>query len=316
MRYLLLAIAGFTFFTGCDPSSKLGKSKSFDSRHLLLRDEGLSQLSYVDMSNPSANWYIPVPAGRDIQLSGNGNVFIGTGQGFEEREIITGRKMYELKSFPGTISARKLKNGNVLLAGLDWQNKKGISLVETDVNGNVQRIINYPEFNYVRLVRETSSGTFMVTANDMIFEGDTNGSVLWKAKIVSAKQPHAWQAIKLSNNKVVVSGGYSGNIQVFAADANLEKTIGGPAEVNPDFYGGFQILSNGHYVVTNWQGHGAGHGGSGIQLLEYAQDGKLAWSWKQDSTKYSSLQGVIILDGLDLKLAHTENDRGVLASFK
>jgi len=30
----------------------------------LLRDEGKSQLSYIDIANPDKNWYVPVPAGR------------------------------------------------------------------------------------------------------------------------------------------------------------------------------------------------------------------------------------------------------------
>ena len=94
------------------------------------------------------------------------------------------------------------------------------------------------------------------------------------------------------------------------------KTITGPVEVNPNFYAGFQILRNGNYVVTNWQGHGADHGGSGIQLLEYSPEGKLVWSWKQDATKYSSLQAVIVLDGLDTNVMHVEDENGVLTPVK
>jgi hypothetical protein len=51
-------------------------------------------------------------------------------------------------------------------------------------------------------------------------------------------------------------------------------------------------------------------------LLEYNPAGKLIWSWRQDPAKYSSLQGVIVLDGLDTNFLHVENDKGMLAPVK
>jgi hypothetical protein len=86
--------------------------------------------------------------------------------------------------------------------------------------------------------------------------------------------------------------------------------------VHPHFYAGFQVLSNGNYVVTNWQGHGPKFGASGVQLLEYTPGGKLVWSWKQDPEKFSSLQGVIVLDGLDISRMHVEDAEGVLSPVK
>lgn len=287
-----------------------------DSRRLLLRDEGLSQLSYVNLKNPQDNWYTQVPAGRDIQLVGGGRVLIGTGTGYEEREIATGNKVYELTTFDSTIAARRLRNGNTLLVGLNWQGKQGIVLVEVDKSGTIQRSIVYPGFNYVRLIRETVSGTFLVTADDTIFEGKADGSIMWKAKITGRDKPHVWQALRLANGQTIASAGFAANFQKFDADGKLLDTISGPASVHPHFYAGFQILANGNLVVTNWQGHGPKFGGSGIQLLEYTQAGKLVWSWKQDSAKFSSLQGVIVLDGLDLNMLHVEDGNGKLAPVK
>lgn len=43
------------------------QKQEYKNRRLLLRDEGLTQLSYVDLANPKNNWYLPVPAGRDLQ---------------------------------------------------------------------------------------------------------------------------------------------------------------------------------------------------------------------------------------------------------
>jgi hypothetical protein len=273
-------------------------------------------MSYVDMANPKNNWYVPVPAGRDLQLIGNNRFLIGTGTGFEEREIKTGNKVSELTSFKGTITARRLRNGNTMLVGLNWQEKEGIVLVEVNNTGGIVRIINYPQFNYARLIRETAANTFLITADTIAFEGDVSGKIIWRANIAYEKRPHAWQAIRLGNGETVVSTGYGGNLQLFDKTGNPIKSISGPSEVNPDFYAGLQVLNNGNFLVTNWQGHGPGNGEKGTQLLEYNSEGKLIWSWKQDPTKYSSIQGVILLDGLDVKKLHVEDGSGKLSPVK
>lgn len=314
---LICTICISLVFAQC-ASQRSGDSRklSYNERRLLLRDEGLSQLSYVDIAHPNANWHVPVPAGRDMQLVGSGRVMIGTGTGYEEREIKTGNKVYELTSFPGTISARRLRNGNTLLAGVNWQGKQGIVLAEVDKSNNIARLIAYPGFNYVRLIRETVTGTFLVTADEIVFEGDTNGNIVWQVTVTGLPKPHAWQALRLGNGQTIVSSGYAKNFQIFTADRKLIDSITGPAEVTPNFYAGFQILTDGNYVVTNWQGHGSAFGANGTQVLEYTPEGKLAWSWKQDATKFSSLQGVIVLNGLDVSMLHTEDVNGRLAAFK
>ncbi len=313
---LLIAMA----FSDCS-SQKSSTSiaqlqNNYTARHFLLRDEGKSQLSYLDISDSNANWYVPIPAGRDIQLVGNGKVLIGTGNGYEEREIATGKKLFELTTFPGTVAARRLRNGNTLLTGVNWQGKQGIVLVEVDSSGTVNRFITYPGFEYVRLVRETPSGNFLVTSNNIVFEGNDAGANVWKVNISGADNPHVWQALRLANGQTLVSAGFSKKMQLFSADGKLVDTISGPAEIKPHFYAGFQILANGNYIVTNWQGHGPTLGTIGTQLLEYSPSGKLVWKWQQDATKYSSLQGVIALDGLDINLLHIEDINGKLAPVK
>lgn len=289
------------------------QSSDRSARRLLLRDEGMSQLSYADLADPKNNWFIPVPPGRDMQLAGNGRVLIGTGNGYEEHEIVSGKKVFELTTFPGTLSAHRLRNGNTLLTGIDWQGKQGIVLAEVDSSGKIKQLIVYPGFTYVRLVRQTKGGNFLIAADDTVFEGNAKGGIVWQAKITGKDKPHAWQALRLANGQTVVSAGYAGNFQIFAADGKLINSFNGPDSVHSVFYAGFQVLPNGNFVVTNWQGHGPNFGASGIQVLEYTPSGNLVWSWKQDAAKYSSLQGVIVLDGLDLNKLHAEDGNGMLA---
>ena len=294
----------------------LDTTANSQQHRLLLRDEGISKLSYVDLDKPEKNWYVSVPAGRDIQLVGKGRVLIGTGTGYEERLIATGEKVAEITSFNGTIAARRLKNGNTLLTLLNWQDKKGIVLLETDATGKIIQTINYPAYPYVRLVRETANGNFLIAIDTAVFEGTPKGEIVWKARIAGPEHPHCWQAIRLSNGNTVVSSGFAANMQVFDKAGKLIDSISGPASVHPYFFGGYQVLKNGNFLVTNWQGHGEGHGGSGVQLLEYSPKGKLIWQWKQDPAKFSSLQGVIVLDGLDPNKMYVENSQGKLEAVK
>jgi len=321
LRQYVLILTGICFlsviFYSCTPQRSIAvKSADLTSRRLLLRDEGLSRLGYVDLANSKNNWFVAVPAGRDMQLIGSGRVLIGTATGYEEREISTGVKVHELNSFNGTIAARRLRNGNTLLVGSNWQGKQGIVLVEVDKQGNSQRLIVYPGFSYVRLVRETVSGTFLITADDIVFEGNAEGAIIWQCKITGRDKPHAWQALRLANGKTIISTGFAANFQFFGADGKLTDTLGGPTAVKPHFYAGFQILENGNLVVTNWQGHGPNFGAIGTQLLEYTPGGQLVWSWQQDAINISSLQGVIVLDGLDVNFLHVEDANGKLAPVK
>jgi len=112
---------------------------------------------------------------------------------------------------------------------------------------------------------------------------------------------HAWKAVRLANGNLLVSAGYGAFLVELDPAGKIVRKFGGkesvPSEVNPFFYAMFQLLSNGHIVLANWQGHGPGFGQSGIQLLEFNIEGEIVWSWSK-ADLISSLQGVLVLDGL------------------
>src|SRR5690349_7578877 len=137
---------------------------------LLLRDEGMSKLSYINTADQKPRWQVEVPPGRDLQLIGQGRVLIGTGNGYEERDITTGQKVNESTAWQGTIAARRLGNGNTMLIGVNWQGKEGIVLVEITSKNEIARTITFPGFTYARLFRPTAKGTYLVTADKVVFE--------------------------------------------------------------------------------------------------------------------------------------------------
>ena len=282
-----------------------------NKRHLLMRDEAQSMVSYAELGNPAAGWHVKAAYGRDMQLVGSGLFMIGTDNGYEERMISTGALVTQRTTFPGTLSAHRIRNGNTILAGVNWQGGTGIVLVEVNSAGVVQRKITYSEFNYVRLVRQTPAGTFLVTADTLVFEGDATGKVLWRAPIAGPAAAHVWQALRIPSGETVVSTGYGASIVILGTDGSLHKTITGPASVMPNQFVGFQILPTGNFIVANWQGH-LGEV-MGVQLLEYNPQGTLVWSYRPNTTTESlSLHHVIVLDGLDLTKLHVDDTTGVL----
>ena len=128
--------------------------------------------------------------------------------------------------------------------------------------------------------------------------------------------------MRVSAERFVVSAGYSASLLVIdTAQGAVVQTIGGKAQpephglrrlLSPNFFSGFQLLPTGEYLIANWQGHGPSHAADGYQVLMYAADGELVWTF--DQTEYprmTSLNNVIALDGLDTSRLHDER-RGVL----
>jgi hypothetical protein len=268
-------------------------------RKLLLRDEGNSAVHYVDLADPSKNWHQTVPTGRDIQLIGGKHFLIGTENGYQERNLSDGSVVKDVTTFAGTLDAHRLHNGNTLLVGLDFHGGKGIVLLEVTPQGMAGRQIEFPG-TYVRLVRESGPDRFLITSDTHVFEGDAQGKVVWDATVVGGPAaPHAWEGLRLASGDVLLAAGYAASLEIFGADQKLKQTITGGDGVEPYFFADVQVLPGGNYVVANWQGHGTGLGGKGLQLVEYDSAGKLVWSWKQDAAFVSSLQGAIVLDGLD-----------------
>jgi hypothetical protein len=126
----------------------------------------------------------------------------------------------------------------------------------------------------------------------------------------SLNAKHVWKVLRMEDGRTVASTGYGKSLVVISPDDEILQVIGGSEQpgndsINPNFYAGFQVLRNGHFVCTNWQAHGSGHGDEGVQILEYDTTGALVWSYKNPNM-YSSVHNIVILDDLDLNVLHTE----------
>ena len=280
-------------------------------------DEGLANLLHIDENAPAKNWLVPVgaPHARDLQLIGGNRLLVGHETGYAEFDLASGRKVAEVTSFSGVASARRLQNGHTLLVGVNLGGATGVVVLEIDAAGAVVNKIVYPG-NYVRLMRQTAKGTFLLMTDTTIREGDATGAIVWEAKVDGFR--HAWKAVRLPGGNTLASAGYGGFMAEIDPAGKIVRKFGGkeetPAAIMAGFYATFQLMSNGDVVVANWQGHGPGHGASGVQLLEFDKSGAIVWQWSE-AAKISSLQGVLVLDGLDTAVLHDERN-GLMEPLK
>jgi hypothetical protein len=273
-------------------------------------DEGLENLLYIDEREPSNNWIVSMgqPQARDMQLVGDNKIMIGHHRGFTEFDITTGTKAREFTTLNGVTAARRQPNGHTILAGVDIAGTKGVVILELDATDREVRRAVFPG-DYVRLIRQTVQGTYLMSCNDRIREGSSDGKYLNEFPIYGFY--HAWKSLRLPNGNLIVTAGYGAFLVELDPAGTILRKLGSkesvPENVRPFFYAMFQLLPNGHIVLANWQGHGTGLGHSGVQLIEFNSTGQIVWTWS-NARLISSLQGILVLDGLDPELLHDERD--------
>ena len=286
-------------------------------------DEGLTQLLRVNENDPTQNWIVKVapgtPAGvtrsakwnaapRDMQLVGDGRVLISHDAGFTEYDIATGKVLKEIATYKGIATARRLPNGHTLIAGVNLDGSTGVVVLEIDDAKTIKNKTVFPG-DYVRLIRETAQGTWLIMNNTMIREGDRTGKILHEWTVAGFQ--HAWKALRLPNGHMIAAAGYGAFMtELDANGAILRKFFSKEtesADVNVNFCAMFQLMPEGHLILANWQGHGPGHGASGKQVVELDAAGKIVWTWS-DAKIISSMQGVLVLDGLDTTKLHDERN--------
>jgi hypothetical protein len=273
-------------------------------------DEGHATLLRVNESDPSKNWIVPIgrPQARDMQLVGGNKILIGHHHGYTEFDLTLGRVVKEFAALEGVTAARRQPDEHTIIAGVDIAGAKGVVVLELDANDKEVHRAIFPG-DYVRLIRQTEQGTYLMSCNDRIREGSRDGKYVREFPVEGFY--HAWKSLRLPNENLIVTAGYGAFVVELDPNGKIVRKFGGkesvPAKVRPFFYAMFQLLPNGNTVLANWQGHGPGLGGSGVQLLEFSLAGEIVWSWsKADSI--SSLQGLVVLDGLNTNLLHDERD--------
>ena len=287
-----------------------GAGGPVNHKEFILYEDSAGKLFYVNNTTPSSNWTVNSGTGRDLQLIGGGKVMLGKGDGWDEYMLSNGAKSGGVHGFSGTQTAHRMADGNTILA---TAGAGGISLKFVSPAGMMVKQITYAGFSYVRMVRPTKAGTYMVAADTVAFEGNEMGMVLSQATIPGGR--HTWKAMKLADGNIAVTSGYGSTLLLYDSTWKLLVTMGGKAQpmaaaIKPTFYADFHVMPNGNFFVINSQADSPNE--NSIQMLEYSPAGALVWSQKQPAGAPSVEEG-IVLDGLDTSKLQVEPE-GMLIS--
>jgi hypothetical protein len=268
-------------------------------------DDGTHTLHYVNQNAPPRNW--KTPFGNycmDMQLIGDGRVLLAVDDGYREFELATGKELRMFKGLGGkTHTVERLADGRTLLGGTGLGGVKD-GFIVLDTKDNVASKVPVPELSYIRHLRSTPRGTLVLAAVGRVAECTIEGKILWSAPVPG----NNFKAVELDADRVLVSCGPGGRTlrEIDHKGKALSETTG--KDLTEGSFCGFQWIAHDHLVVANWLGHGPDH--DGTSLVEYNAEGKVVWTY---DAKHASFVEVIILDGLDPGVLHTQQGNARIA---
>jgi hypothetical protein len=269
------------------------------SCRLLAIDEGRQQLSLVDTATGAFHWTLDLtayPLARDLQRLDDHRVLVGYDRGFFELDIESGRVLTVCPRWTDVTAVRRRPDGHTLVTGWNLDGTGGVNVLTLDRSWHLVASARR-DGDYVRLMRPTPDGTYLLCTNDHILE--TAPDLTERRRFAAPGFEHAWKAERLNDGSTLVSAGYGAFMALFDRAGNVTHRFGDAAEVSADvdpfFYASFERLDNGHLLVANWQGHGPDNGHKGRQLLEFDADRRLIGAWSAPQ-RISSLQGILVID--------------------
>ncbi len=330
--------------TGC--TSGTPGCYPFANRRMIVRDEGNPHLHLIDLANSANDWstatdgawahtaqLVGIPAGYTTP-----QVMGGRSDGYEYYDLATGKISHVVNAYQNTTSPYRMKNGNTMLT------VGGGTIKILDPTDKPIASVTYPGHSYVRLGRPAparpgvfSGQTFLIPSDTTLFEGDLNGNIVKSITAGANGWGHIWLPLVRADGKVLLGTAFGSSIDVIdwstatpavtfrygtKTGTYSTATVGAAnplcwaadgvcppltaSAVRPNFFSEFQILPNGNIITANWQSYGFG-----IQILEFDPAGAVVWYYKHDPNVFSSIQGVMVLDGLDpTKLNVEDTDDG------
>ncbi len=259
-------------------------------------DEGRQQMSLVDTAGQGICWTLELaawPLARDMQLLGKGRALVGFDRGFFEIDIAAGRVLDVCERWTEVTAVCRQADGSTLVTGYNLDGSGGINVLTLDGKLDLVHTARR-DGDYVRLMRTTPQGSYLLCMNDHILEATP--ALVELRRFAAPGFEHAWKAERRADGSTLVSAGYGAFMALFDAGGNCVQRFGAagavPAQVAPFFYASFEQLPDGRLLVANWQGHGPDNGAKGCQLLEFDAAGRLQDSWSAGA-HISSLQGIL-----------------------
>jgi outer membrane protein assembly factor BamB len=268
---------------------------------------------HVDQANPTNNWEMPWGGGvRDLQLVGNNRLLISDNDGYNVYDLGSRKKVDELhnRTFAGVTTARRCADGTTWLGANQGTN---VCIYALDATNGITQTITLGSLKWLRMMRFTPNDTLLLAEWDGATEISLQPGLKDSSRILRRfKMPrprNAYMALAVEDGTTWVAGGYAHGLFQFSQDGTLLREFQAeqPAGFSNYFYAAFQILKNGHIVQANWTGHGAKDFREGWKLIEFDANGKVVWQWHVPKEQAGTINGVLVLDDLDLSVLHDDD---------
>jgi hypothetical protein len=261
-------------------------------------DEGRQQLSLIDTRSGEFAWTLDLaayPLARDMQRLDDERVLVGYDRGYFELDWRSGRVLADCCRWAEVTAVTRRADGATLVTGMNLDGRGGVNVLTLDAGGRLLHSA-YRAGDYVRLMRVTPQGTYLLCTNDHIKE--TTPELVELRRFSAPGFEHAWKAERLDNGCTLVSAGYGAFMALFDAQGELRQRFGEagsvPEQAAPFFYATWAYQPDGQLLAANWQGHGAYNGHKGEQLLRFDSAGRLTGAWSSRE-RISSLQGLLLV---------------------
>lgn len=241
-------------------------------------------------------WEYPARHCNDIWIMPNGNLLFNTGNGVKE---VTRNKevVFSFKSTSGIYACQRLPDGNTFVGECD-----SARLLEVAPDGRIVKEIRLlpngvkGDGHFMRNARKLPNGHYLVSHYGLgiVREYDSSGKLFWEC--LAPGGPHS--AIRFPNgNTLIACADNTNNASLTEVNHSGEVVwqIQGDelCGISLKFLTGFQVLSNGNIIMTNWLGHGAF--GKAPHIIEITREKKILWTFFDHQTM-KTISSIQLLD--------------------
>ncbi len=274
-----------------------------------------SSLHYVDQTDASKNWTLKLPeVAFDMQLVGGNRLLVNRSKGYDVYDLATRVKTDEFRSEAIRDTVRSVRR---TADGRTYCGTQAGPVYAFDARGALTTVYEMPKaVKYVRLIRFAPKGTLLLAAEDGAYEVSLEEGLEPEKRLIRTfplpRPRNAYMALYAPGGRLLLSGGYSKGLYTFSADGALLKdtVVQQPEGLHNYFYGGFQLLKNGHLVLANWTGHNEKDFKPGWKAIELDQDHNVVWTWNESYG--GTVNQLLVVDGLDTERFH-DDTAGVLS---
>ena len=209
----------------------------------------------------------------NAKAPGGKAVLVSVDNGYMELGLEDGAKLAQVTvNFSGITGACRMPDGNTALG-----TNAAIRIVGP--TGAEVRQLALPAGSELRAInRHPTTGNFWFSKVETIYEVTEQGQTVWDANMGAGTKGYAvwWRP----GGGAYASTGDPSTVVEIDASGKIVGSVGGKARFNfLDFFSGFSVLPNGHFVVANWLGHLAQPAADAPHVVELSKDNEVVWQW-------------------------------------